>query len=149
MTFLSPDYLIAKITEMETKAGMPVSHPGDTVRQVAKAVKFSDEMADQILAHFVRGGQLTAGGVMQAVTSVSQTLADAANDMEAAALRVLDVAAPDTRSPGPPPRSAAGGRRHLSALGRFGHTCWNGHAARPAPHPATPTPPPSTTSTPC
>ena len=94
-TFLSPGYLIAKVTEMEKKAGVPVSHPDETVRQVAKAVKFSDEMADQILAHFIRGGQLTAGGVMQAVTSVAQTLddADAAHEMEAAALRALDAAA--------------------------------------------------------
>jgi len=94
-TFLSPDYLLAKVTEMEKKAGVPVSHPDDTVRQVAKAVKFSDEMADAILGHFIRGGQLTAGGVMQAVTSVAQTLddADAAHEMEAAALRALDVAA--------------------------------------------------------
>ena len=38
-------------------------------------------------AHFIRGGQLTAGGVMQAVTSVAQTLddADAAHEMEASA----------------------------------------------------------------
>ncbi len=94
-TFLSTGYLIAKVTEMERKAGVPVSHPDDTVRQVAKAAKFSDEMADQILGHFIRGGQLTAGGVMQAVTSVAQTLddADAAHDLEAQAMRVLDLAA--------------------------------------------------------
>jgi len=94
-TFLSTGHLIGKVTEMERKAGVPVSHPDDTVRQVAKAAKFSDEMADQILGHFIRGGQLTAGGVMQAVTSVAQTLddADAAHDMEAQALRVLDLTA--------------------------------------------------------
>jgi hypothetical protein len=94
-TFLSPGDLIGKITEMERKAGVPVTHPEDTVQQIAKTVKFTDEMADAILGHFIRGGQLTAGGVMQAVTSVAQTLddADAAHEMEAAALRVLDVAA--------------------------------------------------------
>jgi hypothetical protein len=65
------------------------------VRQVAKAAKFSDDTAQEILAHFVRGGQLTAGGVMQAVTSVAQTLddADTASDLEAQALRVMDLAA--------------------------------------------------------
>jgi hypothetical protein len=94
-TFLSPAYLQAKVTEIEGKAGVPVSHPEETVRQVAKAAKFSDDMADSILAHFVRGGQLTAGGVMQAVTSVAQTLddADTASDLEAQALRVMDLAA--------------------------------------------------------
>ena len=94
-TFLSVDYLTAKITGLERKAGVSVSHPDETVRQVAKAAKFSDEMTDAILGHFIRGGQLTAGGVMQAVTSVAQTLddADAAHDMEAQALRALEVAA--------------------------------------------------------
>jgi hypothetical protein len=94
-TFLSPQYLEAKVTEIERKAGVSVRHPEDTVRQVAKAARFSDEMADAILAHFIRGGQLTAGGVMQAVTSVAQTLddADTAHDLEAQALRVMDLAA--------------------------------------------------------
>ena len=94
-TFLSPAYLQAKVTEIERKAGVPVSHPEETVRHVAKAAKFSDELAEEILAHFIRGGQLTAGGVMQAVTSVAQTLddADTACDLEAQALRVMDLAA--------------------------------------------------------
>ena len=94
-TFLSVDYLKAKIGQLERTAGVPVTHPEQTVRQVAKAAKFSDEMADAILGHFIRGGQLTAGGVMQAVTSVAQTLddADAAHDLEAQAIRVLDLAA--------------------------------------------------------
>ena len=87
-TFLSPQYLQSKVAQIEHKAGVPVRHPEETVRQVAKAAKFSDDMADAILAHFIRGGQLTAGGVMQAVTSVAQTLddADTAHDLEAHAL---------------------------------------------------------------
>ena len=94
-TFLSTGYLLDKIAELERKAGVPVTHPDQTVRQVAKAARFSDELADAILGHFIRGGQLTAGGVMQAVTSVAQTLddADAAHDLEAQAVRVLDLAA--------------------------------------------------------
>jgi hypothetical protein len=94
-TFLSPAYLEAKVTQMERNAGVPVTHPEETVRHVAKAARFSDQIADSILAHFIRGGQLTAGGVMQAVTSVAQTLddADTAADLEAQALTVLDLAA--------------------------------------------------------
>ena len=93
-TFLSPGYLQAKVTEIERKAGVAVTHPEETVRQVAKTAKFSDDLADTILAHFIRGGQLTAGGVMQAVTSVAQTLddADTAHDLEAQALHVMDLA---------------------------------------------------------
>ena len=94
-TFLSPAYLQAKVTEIERTAGVPVTRPEETVRLAAKTAKFSDEVTDAILAHFIRGGQLTAGGVMQAVTSVAQTLddADAAADLEAQALRVMDLAA--------------------------------------------------------
>jgi hypothetical protein len=94
-TLLSSQYLQAKVTDIERKAGVPVRHPEDTVRQVAKAAKFTDDIADAILAHFIRGGQLTAGGVMQAVTSVAQTLddADTAHGLEAHALRVMDLAA--------------------------------------------------------
>ncbi len=94
-TFLSTGYLLDKIAQLERKAGVPVTHPDQTVRQVAKAAKFSDEILDAILGHVIRGGQLTAGGVMQAVTSVAQTLddADAAHDLEAQAVRVLDLAA--------------------------------------------------------
>ncbi|MGW1527891.1 hypothetical protein [Streptomyces sp. NPDC002159] len=48
-----------------------------------------------ILAHFIRGGQMTAGGVMQAVTSTAQTLTDAdhAAALEALALPALTTAA--------------------------------------------------------
>ena len=73
-----PGYLQAKITQIERdrrRAGH--ASPEETVRQAAKTAKFSDELADAILAHFIRGGQLTAGGVLQAVTSVAQTLDDA------------------------------------------------------------------------
>ncbi|HEX9357029.1 MAG TPA: hypothetical protein VF933_24835 [Streptosporangiaceae bacterium] len=47
------------------------------------------------LDHFIRGGDVTAGGVMHAVTSVAQTLedADAAHEMESLALRSLELAA--------------------------------------------------------
>jgi hypothetical protein len=47
------------------------------------------------LGHFIRSGDVTAGGVMHAITSVAQTLpdADAAHEMESAALRALELAA--------------------------------------------------------
>jgi hypothetical protein len=47
------------------------------------------------LAHFIRGGDLTAGGVLHAVTSTAQTLsdADAAHEMESQAVRALEIAA--------------------------------------------------------
>jgi hypothetical protein len=94
-TFLSPGYLQEKVSQIERDADVPVTRPEETVRHVAKAAKFSDDMADAILGHFIRGGQPTAGGVMQAVTSVAQTLddPDAASELEAQALRVMALAA--------------------------------------------------------
>lgn len=94
-TFLSAGYLERKAREIERQAGAPVTKPEETVRAVAKAARFSDDTTDAILAHFIRGGQLTAGGVMQAVTSVAQTLddADTAHDLEGQALKVMELAA--------------------------------------------------------
>ena len=47
------------------------------------------------LDHFIRGGDITAGGVMHAITSAAQVRdnADTAHEMESAALRALDLAA--------------------------------------------------------
>ncbi len=58
-------------------------------------LRFTDDQQRDILAHFIRGGDLTAGGVMHAVTSVAQTLddADTAHEMESLALRALEAAA--------------------------------------------------------
>ena len=93
--YLNTDYLNAKITEIEAIAGRPVSDPVKTVELVSKTLSFTPEQQATILSHFVKGGQLTAGGVLQAVTSAAQTIADAdaAHGMEAAGLRALEIAA--------------------------------------------------------
>jgi len=93
--YLNPDYVKQKVTDIEAKAGRPVTDAPKTVEMVAKALSFTTDQQTTILDHFIRGGQLTAGGIMQAVTSAAQTVADAdaAHAMEAAALRALDLAA--------------------------------------------------------
>ena len=57
--------------------------------------RFTEAEASGILDHFIKGGQVTAGGFMQATTSFAQTIAspDRAREMEDAGLRVLDIAA--------------------------------------------------------
>ncbi|MFF0142640.1 DUF932 domain-containing protein [Streptomyces sp. NPDC005227] len=94
-TFLSREYIEAKLREIEAAAGRPVTEPTKTIEHVTKTLKISNEAKETILAHFVRGGQMTAGGVMQAVTSTAQTLADAdqAAALEALALPALTAAA--------------------------------------------------------
>ncbi|MFF6953789.1 DUF932 domain-containing protein [Streptomyces iakyrus] len=89
-TFLSRDYVEAKVRELEDAAGKELAEPTKTIEHVTKSLSISTEAKDKILSHFVRGGQMTAGGVMQAVTSTAQTLTDAD---QAAALEALAVPA--------------------------------------------------------
>ncbi|MET8631684.1 DUF932 domain-containing protein [Streptomyces sp. NPDC004680] len=94
-TFLSQEYVEAKVREMEAAAGTTLAEPTKTIEHITKTLNIGTEAKDMILAHFVRGGQRTAGGVMQAVTSTAQTLTDAdhAAALEALALPALTAAA--------------------------------------------------------
>jgi hypothetical protein len=90
-TFLDHCY----VREIEKAAGHPVADPQETVRTVSQRLRFTGAQQADILTHFIRGGDVTAGGVLHAVTSVAQTLpdADAAHEMEAQGLRALEIAA--------------------------------------------------------
>ncbi|WP_328868626.1 DUF932 domain-containing protein [Streptomyces sp. NBC_00287] len=94
-TFLSREYVEARVREMEAAAGKTLDEPTKAIEHVTKSLSIGTEAKDKILAHFVRGGQMTAGGVMQAVTSTAQTLTDAdqAAALEALALPALTAAA--------------------------------------------------------
>jgi hypothetical protein len=93
--FLDPEFVAEAISTLEESAGVQVTRPTETIKHVTKALTYSDERANDVLAHFIAGGQLTAGGVMQAVTSVAQTVpnGDEAAQMEADAVRALELAA--------------------------------------------------------
>jgi hypothetical protein len=75
--WLSPQFLTARIEEIEQQAGAPVPEADKTIKVVAKKLGFSETERDGILSHFIAGGQLTAAGIANAVTSYSQTVADA------------------------------------------------------------------------
>jgi hypothetical protein len=92
-TFLDRDYMIRVIRDMETKAGKKIEDVED-VRVVAKKLAFDQEQQDAVFNMFVKGGQFTAGGVMQAVTAAAQSTKDAdkAFEMEAQATRALELA---------------------------------------------------------
>jgi hypothetical protein len=93
--FLQPRYLSEFIAGIEDQAATPLRDPENTITTVCKQLKFTDEQRAEIFADFIRGGDVTAGGVMQAVTSVSQRQpsGDTAADMEAHALQALALAA--------------------------------------------------------
>jgi hypothetical protein len=72
-----------------------VTDPGEAIKVISSQLRFTDAQAATILSHFIRGGDLTAGGVMHAVTSAAQVQpdADTAHEMEAASTRALTLAA--------------------------------------------------------
>jgi hypothetical protein len=92
-TFLDRDYMIKVIRDMEAKAGKPIEDVED-VKVIAKKLAFDQETQDTIFNMFVKGGQITAGGVMQAVTAAAQRTKDAdkAAELEAASLKALELA---------------------------------------------------------
>ena len=94
-TFLEPGYVQQVARNVAAQAGHPVTDPQEAVAVVSQRLRFTEAQQAQIMNHFVRGGDLTAGGVMHAVTSAAQVQADAdtAHEMEAAGLRALEIAA--------------------------------------------------------
>lgn len=75
-SFCNAEYVERKIAEMEAESATEVTAPVEVITKVCKALAFTDTEKDGILAHFIKGGQTTAGGVMQATTSFAQTIAD-------------------------------------------------------------------------
>jgi hypothetical protein len=69
--FLNPQYIQEKVADIEAKASRPVTDAPKTVELVSKALSFTPAQQTTILDHFIKGGQLTAGGILQAVTSAA------------------------------------------------------------------------------
>jgi hypothetical protein len=94
-SFLDPDYLQRMVRELEAAAGRPVTDPDTTIKTIAGKLRYSDDAAKAILAHFISGADPTAGGILHAVTSVAQTLpdADAAHELETTAIAAMQLAA--------------------------------------------------------
>lgn len=92
--YLDPAYVARMVAQLETISDKPVQDVDATLKVVASKLKFSDAQQDSILNHFIRGADLSAGGVMHAVTSVAQTLdADTAYEMESVAVQAMQLAA--------------------------------------------------------
>lgn len=87
-TFLDVDYMKSVIDRVTEKAGRPVAKPQDVVQTITKREAFSKSDMDGLLEHFIKGGDMTAGGVFGAITSYAQTVddADRAYAMESDAL---------------------------------------------------------------
>lgn len=93
--FLHTDYLAATIARIQEQMQTPVTGAQVHVQTVAKKLAFDPSVAQGVMDHFIAGGQMTSGGVMQAVTSYAQTVSDAdlAAELEEMALDVLAASA--------------------------------------------------------
>ena len=93
--FLSPGYAERIVRDLEKQAGHPVADAAKTVEVISARLRYTEAQQSEILAHFIKGGDLTAGGIMHAVTSAAQVQADGdtAWDLENSALDALSLAA--------------------------------------------------------
>ncbi|MEV7264658.1 DUF932 domain-containing protein [Micromonospora aurantiaca] len=94
-TFMDADYVQAKVAELERSAGAKVTDPQQTIATVSKRLGFTQDQQTSILSHFIRGADVSAGGVLHAITATAQTLddGDAAYDMESKAVAAMELAA--------------------------------------------------------
>ncbi|MFG1795815.1 hypothetical protein [Nocardia sp. NPDC049149] len=92
--WLSPEFLNARVDELEEQAGRPVTQPDKTIEVLAKKLGFTETERTGILSHFIAAGQLTAAGIANAVTSYSQTVPDPdrADALDDLALRAMSMA---------------------------------------------------------
>jgi hypothetical protein len=93
-TWLDTEWLATTIARLEEKAGAPVKDPAAVVETVTKGLQFTKEEQAGVFDFFIRGGQISAGGVMQAVTAYAQTVEDPdrAYDVERAGVPALEAA---------------------------------------------------------
>lgn len=94
-TFLNVEYVERTVAAMEEKAGVRIADPAGAVKVIAKRALFTETEAQGILASFIEGGQVTAGGMVQAVTAYAQQIEspERAVFVEEQAMAVLDLAA--------------------------------------------------------
>ena len=93
-TFLDEDYMTMVVDRLTEKAATPITDPAKAVELIGSQLRYTEEQRAGILDHFIKGGQVTAGGFMQAVTSFAQTVADpdASFELEMSAMDALELA---------------------------------------------------------
>jgi hypothetical protein len=93
--FLSPGYADRVVRDLEKQAGHRVADAAKTVEVISARLRYTEAQQAEILDHFIKGGDLTAGGIMHAVTSAAQVQGDgdAAWELESSALDALSLVA--------------------------------------------------------
>ncbi len=92
-TFLNVEYLERTVVKLTEAAGRPIDKPEEQVKTLGKSVALTEEQQASVLSHFIRGGQMTVGGVANAITAYAQEVesGDEAYDLENAAAKLLGV----------------------------------------------------------
>lgn len=93
--WLDIDFIRRTIERLEEEAGVPVNNAIETIETVTRGLQFSNAERESVLQCFVLGGQMNAGGIMQAVSAAAQTIEDAdrAFEMEGKAIPAMAAAA--------------------------------------------------------
>jgi hypothetical protein len=91
--FLDVKYMEGVIAEAEKLSGKKIDDAVETIKVVGTKLAYDQEAQKGILAHFIDGGDRTAGGLMNAITSYSQLVQDAdkAADLEGSAFQALSL----------------------------------------------------------
>lgn len=90
-TFLSEDYLNTVVRKLTERAGEPVTKPEQRIKEVTQKLG-CPALYDDVLTHFIKGADMTRGGIMHAVTAAAQSDAidaDTAFQMEEKATAML------------------------------------------------------------
>ncbi|MFI1996736.1 DUF932 domain-containing protein [Actinoplanes sp. NPDC020271] len=93
--YLDIDFVTRAVRELEKAAGVSVTRPEETLKVLGQKLKYSEDQQRDILAHFISGADLSAGGIMQAVTSYGRSVddADVGYQMENTAIQAMRLAA--------------------------------------------------------
>jgi hypothetical protein len=101
--FLSPAYLHRVVQGLELQAQAPLGdRPQEIITEVSQRLGFTQDVTDAVFGAFVAGGDVTAGGVMHAVTAVALHVPDGdqAAAMQDAAGKALTYAFAAATRPG-------------------------------------------------
>lgn len=93
-SFLNVEYLEGVVRRLEEEAHVELSNPQETVEQVSTKLGYTEGEKVGILSHFIKGGQCTAGGVMNAVTRLAQDIEDVdrSHEFEATGIEAMRLA---------------------------------------------------------
>ena len=87
-SYMNTEYVAKTVAKLEETSGVELDNPQQTIEVVGKKLAYSQNEMSGLLSHFIKGGQPTAGGIMHAVTSYAQEIADVDRSNEFAATGV-------------------------------------------------------------